>query len=98
MSGIDANEKLEILILSLRLHIEEQAASEKTTQMLGTLTAINDLCRRQLAATARPPSQVELFDTPGAFFRVQKEDQSLSDAASKVLEGASGNTHHHSPV
>jgi hypothetical protein len=50
-SGIDAAEKLEILTMSLRLHIEEQSSSEKTAQMLGTLTALNDLCRKQLAAT-----------------------------------------------
>ena len=83
--------------MSLRLHIEEQATSEKTTQMLGTLTALNELCRKQLAATARPSSYVQLFDTPGNFFRIQKEDQSLSEAASKVLEGGGHQPHDGQP-
>jgi hypothetical protein len=34
--------------------------------------------------TARPSSQIQMFDTPGSFFRIQKEDQSLSEAAAKV--------------
>lgn len=85
-SGVtmDASEKLEILTFSLRIHIEElqaqPALTEKTTKMLGTLTALNELCRKHLE-NARPVRERELFDTTGAFFRIQKEEQELLESA-----------------
>jgi hypothetical protein len=84
---LDASAKLEILTTSLRLQIEEQVGgqSETSTQMLGSLQAIHQLCHARVARYARPSVKVDTFDVPGQFFRQQKEDNMLLDASATVL-------------
>lgn len=88
LNTIDESDRLEILTSSLRLHIEEQDTSEKTTRMLGTLTAINDLCRKHMSANKRPTITELDFENPGNFFRLAREGQYVTQAATNLLEGA----------
>ena len=86
VSTMDASEKLEILTTSLKVHIQEEGDTERARKMLGTLDALKQLARKNITATARP-AMLELFDTPGSFFRFQKEDFALGEAASDLLPG-----------
>lgn len=88
LNTIDESDRLEILTSSLRLHIEEQDTSEKTTQMLGTLVAINALCRKHMSANKRPTIKELDFDNPGNFFRLARQGQYVTQAAANLLEGA----------
>ena len=45
-----------------------------------------------MARPSMPNFDALELDTPGNFFRMQKEDQNFSEAASKLLEG--GGWHH----
>jgi len=86
---LDAAAKLELLATSLQFQIEELPQSENTAQMLGALTAINQLGQSQLASTVRPVVKTATFDVPGQFFRKQREATMLLGASENVLARSS---------